>query len=466
MHARAPNPSHLEVVDPVVEGCDARRRRPTARPRTRPPRARRRAADPDPRRRGVPGPGRRRRDAQPRRRSRLPTGGTLHIIANNQVGFTTDPDDARSTRYSSDLAKGFDIRSSTSTPTTRRRPSSAVRLAIAFRERFDNDVVIDLVGYRRCGHNERDEPAYTQPLMAQRDRAAPDRCGQQLAERLVAEGVVTAEDAAAPGRPRRSRRCKAAHDRLREAIAEPPQGRAAHAAGRLDRRRHRRRRRPAARAERELLAVPDGFTVHPKLVQAARAARRGARRGRHRLGPRRGARVRDRCSSRASPSGSPARTPSAAPSRTATSSSTTPTTGERYTPLQHLADAEASFEVHNSPLSENARARLRVRLHGARARGARALGGAVRRLRQRRAGDHRPVHRRRPRQVGPDLAADAAAAARLRGPGPRALQRAAGALPPARGGGEHARRQPDDAGAVLPPAAPPGARRERRGRWS
>ena len=92
-------------------------------------------------------------------------------------------------------------------------------------------------------------------------------------------------------------------------------------------------------------------------------------------------------------------------------------------PLQHLRDANAPFELHNSPLSEQALHRLRVRLQRPGARRARAVGGAVRRLRERRAGDHRPVPRLGPRQVGPDLAAHAAAAARLRGLRPRALER-------------------------------------------
>ena len=94
------------------------------------------------------------------------TGGTLHLIANNQIGFTTDPIDARSTRYSSDLAKGFDFPIIHVNADDPEAAIGAVRLAIAFRRRFWTDLVIDLVGYRRHGHNEQDEAAYTQPLMA------------------------------------------------------------------------------------------------------------------------------------------------------------------------------------------------------------------------------------------------------------------------------------------------------------
>src|SRR5215470_11412895 len=94
------------------------------------------------------------------------TGGTLHLITNNQVGFTTDPASGRSTRYSSDLAKGFDCPIIHVNADDPEAALPAIRLALAYRVRFGNDVVVDLVGYRRHGHNEQDEAAYTQPLLA------------------------------------------------------------------------------------------------------------------------------------------------------------------------------------------------------------------------------------------------------------------------------------------------------------
>ena len=111
------------------------------------------------------------------------TGGTLHLIANNQIGFTTDPRDARSTRYSSDLAKGFDIPIIHVNADDAPACLAAVRLAMAYRFRFRGDVLIDLVGYRRHGHNEGDEASFTQPIMAARIKAHPT-LRQQYARRL------------------------------------------------------------------------------------------------------------------------------------------------------------------------------------------------------------------------------------------------------------------------------------------
>ena len=101
------------------------------------------------------------------------TGGTIHIIANNQIGFTTDPQDSRSTRYASDLAKGFDIPIIHVNGDDVEACISAIRLAVAFRNKFKRDILVDLIGYRRHGHNETDEPAYTQPVMSPDDQEPP-----------------------------------------------------------------------------------------------------------------------------------------------------------------------------------------------------------------------------------------------------------------------------------------------------
>ena len=111
--------------------------------------------------------------------------------------------------------------------------------------------------------------------------------------------------------------------------------------------------------------------------------------------------------------------------------------------MKNLPNAQASFEVYNSPLPRVRRPRLRVRLLGRRPRDARRLGSAVRRLRQRRADHRRPVPRLRPLEVGTDVTTDAAPAARLRGKRAGAFERAAGAVPSARGAGKHPDREPE-----------------------
>jgi 2-oxoglutarate dehydrogenase E1 component len=116
-------------------------------------------------------------------------GGTVHIIVNNQVGFTTDPRDGRSTYYSSDLAKGYGIPIVHVNADDPEACLAAVRLAMAFRARFRDDFVIDLIGYRRHGHNEGDEPAYTQPRLYA--KIAEHATVQEIySNQLIEQGVV------------------------------------------------------------------------------------------------------------------------------------------------------------------------------------------------------------------------------------------------------------------------------------
>src|ERR671938_548763 len=124
------------------------------------------------------------------------TGGTVHIIVNNQLGFTTERDDARSTLYASDLAKGYEIPVIHVNADDPEACLAAARFSYAYREKFRKDFVIDLVGYRRFGHNEGDEPAYTQPTMYEEIRSHPS-VREIYAEELERRGLVSEEEAEA-----------------------------------------------------------------------------------------------------------------------------------------------------------------------------------------------------------------------------------------------------------------------------
>jgi 2-oxoglutarate dehydrogenase E1 component len=184
-----PNPSHLEVVNPVLEGV-ARARQVLAGNGERDEAAvvpicvHGDAA--------FPGEGVVAETLNLSGLTAFRTGGTLHIIVNNQVGFTTDPIDARSTRYASDLAKGFEVPIVHVNADDAESCVHVVRLAIDYRARFGKDFLIDVVGYRRHGHNETDEPAFTQPILYKEIRSHPSS-REVWGSRLVAEGVVTAE---------------------------------------------------------------------------------------------------------------------------------------------------------------------------------------------------------------------------------------------------------------------------------
>jgi multifunctional 2-oxoglutarate metabolism enzyme len=199
-------------------------------------------------------------------------GGTVHLIMNNQVGFTTDPDDARSTQWASDLAKGFDVPIIHVNADDVPACMSAVRLAFAFRQEFGHDVLIDLIGYRRFGHNESDEPAYTQPEMYAKIKGKK-RVAELWAERLVNDGVVSKEEVDKLGQGVWDN-LTILHQRLKAKIQTAAEHGGQEGTGeyQLDRSPSPEVETavPADRLRRlgeEILRTPDGFTVHPKLVK-------------------------------------------------------------------------------------------------------------------------------------------------------------------------------------------------------
>ncbi len=121
------------------------------------------------------------------------TGGSIHIILNNQIGFTTDPQDTFGTCYTSDLAKGFDLPIIHVNSDDLESCLSVAELAFAYRQKFGKDVVVDLVGYRRYGHNEGDEPSFTQPSMYDLISSHPT-VATQWSQKLIKAGEITPED--------------------------------------------------------------------------------------------------------------------------------------------------------------------------------------------------------------------------------------------------------------------------------
>jgi 2-oxoglutarate dehydrogenase E1 component len=282
------------------------------------------------------------------------TGGTLHLIANNQIGFTTDPADARSTRYSSDLAKGFDLPIIHVNADDPEAAISAVRLAMGFRRRFGIDIVIDLVGYRRHGHNEQDEAAYTQPLMAARIEQQPS-VREQYARALVEQGVVPQEEVDAVA-ARVDTTLKEAHERLKTTFGQGApavtyEGRIPASTG--------AEVVTAVSGERlralndELLRVPDGFTVNPKLAKQLERRRSALDEGGIDWGQ-----AEELAFASLLVEGIPIRLTGQDTERGTFSHRHLvlhdAQNGQAYAPIQNLSEAAASFEIHNSPLSEEA----------------------------------------------------------------------------------------------------------------
>jgi 2-oxoglutarate dehydrogenase E1 component len=283
------------------------------------------------------------------------TGGTLHVISNNQVGFTTDPESGRSTRYSSDLAKGFDIPIIHVNADDPEAALASIRLALAYRRRFGHDVVVDLVGYRRHGHNEQDEAAYTQPLYAAAIAEHPT-VREQFAARLVEDGDLTQAQADELDENVLSE-LQQAHEALKQTFGASP------AAPPAD-----DTHLPAATGEQvvtavaadrlrtlndQLLRVPDWFTPHPKLMKQLERRRETIEAGGIDWGQ-----AEALAFASLLVEGIPIRLTGQDTERGTFSHRHAVlhdvTSGTTFTPLQHLDEANAAFEIYNSPLSEYA----------------------------------------------------------------------------------------------------------------
>ncbi len=287
-------------------------------------------------------------------------GGALHLVQNNQVGFTTDFEDSRSTQWASDLAKGFDVPIIHVNADDVEACIAAVHLAMAFREEFGHDVLIDLIGYRRFGHNEADEPAYTQPEMYVEIKRH-ERVANLYATSLTERGVVTKEEVDVwqqdvwDDLTRRHQELKAQIKAAQDAgTVEQPTGEY-----QLD----RTQSPPVQTAvpadllrtlNEELLTAPEGFNVHPKLVKQLEKKRAA-------IGPDGGidwSQAEALAFASLLVEGVPLRLTGQDAERGTFSQRHMvlhdAKTGQTFAPIQHLREAQAPMELHNSPLSEAA----------------------------------------------------------------------------------------------------------------
>lgn len=347
----APNPSHLEQVNPVIEGMVRASQDVTDQPGEP-------GCDPH----GsvaiaihgdaaFPGQGIVAETLNLAGLRGYSTGGTIHIIINNQVGFTTDPNDSRSTLYASDLAKGFEIPVIHVNADDPEACLAVCRMAMAYRQEFGKDFLIDVVGYRRWGHNEGDEPHFTQPKLYEKIDKHPT-ARSVWADRLIASGEITQADA--------DQLVSEAMDRLAGVRRSVTDGTA-----QIDEEEHL----PAVRREVEtavpearlreihaaLHAMPEGFAMTPKLARQwdRRAKLLDAPDGKVDW-----ALAESYAFAAIISEGIPIRMSGQDAERGTFSQRHLvlhdPSTNARYTPLQSLPGANASFAIYNSPLSEAA----------------------------------------------------------------------------------------------------------------
>lgn len=350
----APNPSHVESVNPVIEGMARAAGTYVNEPGppgfdysvTLPILIHGDAAFPG---EGVV--------AETLNFSRLPgysTGGTIHIIANNQLGYTTPPEAGRSTLYASDLAKGFKIPIVHVNADDPGACIEAARLAFAYRDRFQKDFLIDLVGYRRYGHNEGDEPTFTQPLMYQKIEEHPT-VRELWAQTLLKRNLIAKDWPQELVRQQMQElqgvleSLQAEQELIEPQLKPPPPGAA-------------RRVKTAIPVERlrelnqALLKIPGEFTLNSKLERAMQRRREALENSDEATID--WATAESLALASILEDGISIRLTGEDVERGTFSHRHAVfydvETGDTFTPLQALPQARAAFEIRNSPLTENA----------------------------------------------------------------------------------------------------------------
>lgn len=351
----ANNPSHLEFVDPVVEGfarAAQEERHRVGYPEQDTSKALAILVHGDA---AFPGQGIVAETLNLGGLKGYQTGGTIHIIANNMVGFTTDSHDSRSTRYTSDLAKGFEIPILHVNADDPEACLAAVYLAYQYRVRFQKDFVIDLVGYRRFGHNEMDDPAVTQPQVYKKVAKHPT-VRASYADHLQTKGILSQEEVEQINR-HVQKTLKAEYDKVSEKKKDEPSTDVEvpvviskgiptmETSVSLD---------TLNELNHELLKWPEGFHVYPKLKRILERRENALEKN----GKVEWALAEALAFATMLKEGTPIRLTGQDSERGTFAQRHImlhdTETNETFSPLHRLPQARASFAVHNSPLSEAA----------------------------------------------------------------------------------------------------------------
>ncbi|WP_436950565.1 2-oxoglutarate dehydrogenase E1 component [Staphylococcus xylosus] len=283
------------------------------------------------------------------------TGGSLHIITNNRIGFTTEPQDGRSTTYSSDVAKGYDVPIMHVNADNVEATIEAIEIAMAFRKEFHKDVVIDLVGYRRYGHNEMDEPSITNPLPYHEIRKH-ESVEILYGKQLVSDSIIS-EDEMNNIIDEVQKTLRAAHDKIDkndkmdnpemqrpESLAEPIQN------------------DDSELSFEQLKEINDAMLTYPSNFNVLKKLNKVLEKRKEPFESDDGlvdwAQAEQLAFATITQNGTPIRLTGQDSERGTFSHRHAvlhdPDTGEQYVPLHNVPDQKATFEVRNSPLSEAA----------------------------------------------------------------------------------------------------------------
>lgn len=346
----ANNPSHLEYVNPVVQGFARAAQEDRSEPGYPKQDVNRAATILMHGDAAFPGEGIVAETLNFKNLIGFSNGGTLHIIVNNRLGFTTDSSDSRSTHYASDLAKGYEIPIIHVNADQPEACLAAARIASEYRNLFKKDFLIDLIGYRRYGHNESDDPETTQPLVYRKVRSHPT-ARKLYSTKLAAEGIISEEYS--------EQRIQEVQNRLKQAYEEAktqPQERPVMELRAAEQDKLKQKTavplNKLKKLNEGLLKWPEEFKAYPKLARILQRRQNAFKEG-EKID---WSLAETLAFASILADGRPIRLTGQDAERATFAHRNLVLhdveNGKTYCPLHHLPQAKASFAVYNSPLSE------------------------------------------------------------------------------------------------------------------